>query len=118
MEGLDSGAGRAWGVDCRGVDSQLGCRVEPGLGCWGVDSGLGCCTVELGLGWGVDPGLGWGVDLGLGCCGVDSELACCGVDSELARCEVEPWRLDSGFFFLPFLMVGSLHLNVDLHRAA
>ena len=91
-EGLLSGAGRAWGA-----------------GCWGMDPELGC---------GVDPGLGRGVDSELACWGVDSELACWGVDSELACWGVEPRRLDSGFFFLPFLMVGSVHLHVDLHGAA
>ena len=66
----------------------------------------------------MDPELGCRVDPGLGR-GLDSELACWGVDdSELACWGVEPRRLDSGFFFLPFLMVGSVHLHVDLHGAA
>lgn len=84
------------------MDSELGCGVDPGLGCCEVDSELVCS----------------GMASELACCGVASELACCGVASELACCGVEPRRLDSGFFLLPFLMVGSLHLNVDLHGAA
>ena len=82
------------------MDPELGC-------CWGVDPELGCC-------WGVDPELGccWQGESELGCC------CCWGQESELLCCEVEPRRLDSAFFFLPFFMVGPPDLNVDLHGAA
>ena len=99
---LTSGAGRARGADCGGVELLLGCEVLPELG---------CCVVGPGLG-------GGGVDPETGCWDLESELCCWGVDSELARWEVEPRCLVSDFFLLPFFMVDPPDLSVYLHGAA
>ena len=126
---LTSGAGRARGADCGGVELLLGCEVLPELGCCVVGPGLGGGGAGAGLGvWVADPGLGnCAVGLGLGgrgldpetgCWELESELCCWGVDSELACWEVEPRCLVSDFFLLPFFMVDPPDLSVYLHGAA
>ena len=47
---LTSGAGRARGAGCGGVELLLGCEVHPELGCCGVGPGLGGGGAGAGLG--------------------------------------------------------------------